>query len=137
EADLTGIIDSFSWRVTAPLRSAKRDIRGVRRLAWRARMARGRRRPVAAAPRPAPDLAQLHTQPLVSIVTPVFETDPEWLRRAVDSVRAQTYPHWQLCLADDGSTRAETLTYLHSLEGEPAIEVSFGENGGIAAATNR
>src|SRR5262249_20686337 len=74
ETDLTGIIDSFSWRVTAPLRSAKRDLRGVRRLAWRARMARGRRRPVDAAPRPAPDLAQLRTQPLVSILTPVFDT---------------------------------------------------------------
>ncbi len=137
EADLTEIIDSFSWRLTAPLRSAKREVRSIRRLAWRARMSHGRRRPVEAAPRPAPDLAQLRAHPLVSVVTPVFDTEPEWLRRAVESVRAQTYPHWQLCLADDGSTRPDTLAYLRSLQGEPAIELSFGENGGIAAATNR
>jgi GT2 family glycosyltransferase len=91
-------------------------------------------------PRPAhapPDLSQLRARPLVSVVTPVFDTDPEWLRRAVDSVCAQTYPHWQLCLADDGSTSEATLAYLRSLEDEPAIDVSFGENGGIAAAANR
>jgi GT2 family glycosyltransferase len=137
EADLTEIVESVSWRITVPLRSAKRGVRSLRHLVWRARMAHGRRRPVEAAPRPARDLAQLRSRPLVSILTPVFDTEPEWLRRAVDSVRAQTYPHWQLCLADDGSTRTDTLAYLRSLEGEPAIEVSFGENGGIAAATNR
>ena len=32
---------------------------------------------------------------------------------------AQTYPHWQLCLADDGSTSEATLAYLALARGRP------------------
>jgi len=92
----------------------------------------------AAAPRPAPPAATLRFSPLVSVLTPVFDTDPELLGRAVESVRRQTYPNWQLCLADDGSTNERTLAVLRRLAGEPRIDVLFGEsNEGIAAATNR
>jgi GT2 family glycosyltransferase len=77
-------------------------------------------------------------RPLVSILTPVHDVDPEWLSRAVESVQRQTYPHWQLCLADDGSTNERTLEYLRTLAGEPMIDVSFADaNHGIAAASNR
>jgi GT2 family glycosyltransferase len=76
-------------------------------------------------------------RPLISVVTPVYDTDPEWLGRAVESVRRQTYPHWQLCLADDGSTDGRTLAYLEGLAAEPGIEVLRCDgNCGIAAATN-
>ena len=27
----------------------------------------------------------------------------QWLRKAIDSVLAQTYPHWELCIVVDGS----------------------------------
>ena len=72
---------------------------------------------------PPADLASLRHRPLVSILMPVFDTDPEWLGRAVESVRRQTYPHWQLCIADDGSTNAPTRDYLATLAGDPAISV--------------
>jgi GT2 family glycosyltransferase len=36
--------------------------------------------------------------PLFSIVLPAYRTEPSWLRQAVRSVRAQWYPHWELCL---------------------------------------
>ena len=81
---------------------------------------------------------ELSRRPLISVVTPVFDTDPKWLARAVDSVRGQAYPDWQLCLADDGSTSEGTLAYLRSLAGDPKITGIFGEvNRGIAPATNR
>ena len=68
----------------------------------------------------------------------MYETDPRVAPAGVStSVLAQTYPHWQLCLADDGSTSEATLACLASLAGDPAIRVVHGENGGIAAATNR
>jgi O-antigen biosynthesis protein len=43
-------------------------------------------------------------QPSFSIITPVFNTDAAALRSCLNSVLAQTYPHWELCIADDCST---------------------------------
>jgi GT2 family glycosyltransferase len=147
ELDLEHVIRSPSWRLTAPLRAVKRRVRGLRRTARRLRRPNappgraasaedGERR--ASRVRPAPPASTLPLRPLVSILTPVFDTDPEWLGRAVDSVRRQTYPNWQLCLADDGSTDERTLELLRSFASEPKIDVLLGEsNQGIAAATNR
>lgn len=41
--------------------------------------------------------------PLVSVVMPVFDV-ARYLGEAIESVRAQTYPHWELLVCDDGST---------------------------------
>lgn len=43
-------------------------------------------------------------KPLVSIITPFYNTPPEFFREAVQSVFAQTYTNWELILIDDGST---------------------------------
>ena len=48
--------------------------------------------------------ARLALQPKLSIVMPVYNTDLRWLREAIESVRAQLYPHWELCISDDAST---------------------------------
>src|SRR4030095_13460130 len=52
------------------------------------------------------------SQPLISILTPVFDTPVPWLREAVDSVLAQVYENWELLLIDDGSTDADLLRAL-------------------------
>ena len=49
----------------------------------------------------------LASQPLVSILTPVFDTPVPWLREAVESVLAQVYENWELLLIDDGSTATD------------------------------
>ncbi len=64
-------------------------------------------------------------RPLVSVVTPVYNTDPRWLRACIESVKSQAYPNWQLCLADDGSTRAETRALLREYEGDPRIKIKM------------
>ncbi len=48
---------------------------------------------------------QLAYRPLVSILVPVFQVKPEFLQAMIESVLAQTYDNWQLCLVDDASER--------------------------------
>lgn len=82
--------------------------------------------------------AQLPYQPLVSIVMPVYDTDPEVLRAAVESVLSQTYPMWELCAVDDASTSAATRAALDELAtSDDRMRVQRLEvNQGIAGASN-
>ena len=77
--------------------------------------------------------------PLISIVMPVYEPDVDHLVAALESVRGQRYPSWQLVLCDDGSNgrwwEDERLSPL--VEDERVVRVGNPSNGGIAAATNR
>lgn len=77
-------------------------------------------------------------RPLVSIIMPVYNVEPVWLEKAVESVRAQVYPEWELCIADDASTDervGETLGRLARLD--ECIKVTrLEENEGISGATN-
>jgi O-antigen biosynthesis protein len=77
--------------------------------------------------------------PLISILTPVFNTPPQWLEEAVASVLAQAYENWELLLIDDASTDANTLAALTSLATrDPRIRVlRSAQNGGISAASNQ
>ena len=45
--------------------------------------------------------------PLISIITPLYNTPEEFLRQLLESVQSQTYGNWELCLAD-GSDREYT-----------------------------
>jgi GT2 family glycosyltransferase len=85
----------------------------------------------------AREVAALPCQPLISILTPVYNTDPRWLRACIESVRHQVYPRWELCLADDGSTSAATARVLEEYAGDARIRlVRRAQNGGISAASN-
>lgn len=76
-------------------------------------------------------------RPAFSILVPVYNVDPKWLREAIESVRNQVYPHWELCLADDRSTNPALLRYLENLPADPRIKlVRRTENGHICRATN-
>lgn len=76
-------------------------------------------------------------RPLVSLLMPVYNSQPDWLRDAVASVRSQSYDRWQLCVVDDASTAAHVQPLLAELAaGEARIEVLHrAANGGIAAAS--
>jgi glycosyltransferase involved in cell wall biosynthesis len=79
------------------------------------------------------------TQPLVSILTPVFDTPVSWLGEAVDSVLAQVYENWELVLIDDGSTATDLLRALPALAArDRRIRlVRLESHQGISAALNR
>ncbi|MBK9050652.1 MAG: glycosyltransferase [Chloroflexi bacterium] len=71
--------------------------------------------------------------PLVSLILTTYNR-PLLMRRALASAMAQTYPHLQIIVVDDGSTD-ETGAWLEALEEQ--ICVIRQENGGLAAARNR
>jgi glycosyltransferase, family 2 len=73
-----------------------------------------------------------------SVVMPVYNPPLDYLRQAIESVQAQVYPHWEICIADDASPNAAVRELLTELAAEdPRIKLVFREkNGHISAATN-
>ena len=84
------------------------------------------------------DLRTFRRHPLISIVMPVYNPDLVYLSAAINSVRAQIYQNWQLCIADDASTNplvAQTLK--EHAAADSRIKLTFRErNGHIAACSN-
>lgn len=75
--------------------------------------------------------------PLVSFLVPVHDPAPELLERTIASVLAQTSPHWQLCLSDDGSTDPAVRAILERAAQDARVVLTRAEiAGGISAATN-
>ena len=76
--------------------------------------------------------------PKISVVMPVYNPQIDFLESAIDSVIAQVYTNWELCIADDCSTDltvAETLQ--NWIAKDDRIRIQFRtENGNISAATN-
>ncbi len=87
----------------------------------------------AAAPFPAGT-----SPPHIGILTPLYNTPPTMLHRCIQSVRAQTYDRWTLCLIDDASTHPHVAAIARSYAAfDPRIRFSqLKENSGISAATN-
>ncbi len=78
-----------------------------------------------------------HT-PLISIVMPVYNTPVEYLKKAIDSVITQSYPYWELCIADDASSDTDTIRLLTKYtKKDDRIHVVFRNiNGNISLASN-
>ncbi len=77
-------------------------------------------------------------KPLISVVMPTYNTPRKWLVAAIESVRSQLYPHWELCIADDASTLPETRQTIREYQAKDSrIKVVFREtNGHISKASN-
>lgn len=104
-------------------------------------------------PRHLPDAAQLEQQrkasftdnPKFSIVVPLYKTPAKYLERLIQSIQAQTYVNWELCLSDgsgDNSPIAELLNQYQQEEerikvihNQQALQISENTNAAIEAAT--
>jgi len=84
------------------------------------------------------NLQGLKHHPLISVLMPVYNTPEKWLLRAIESVRAQIYNQWELCIADDASAAPHIRPLLEKAAREdPRIKIVFREtNGHICAASN-
>lgn len=82
--------------------------------------------------------AKIVAGPRFSIIVPVYQTPERWLRRCLDSVLEQAYPHWELCLADDASPSPHVRKVLAEYAArDPRIKrVHRERNGHISAASN-
>lgn len=86
----------------------------------------------------AEECAHFARQPLISFLTPVHNTREKFLRAMIESVLRQTYPRWELCLADDASTAPHVRRVIEEYRArDPRIKVAWRDsNGHISAASN-
>ena len=84
------------------------------------------------------EIESFSRKPLISVLLPTYNTDARWLTEAIESVRAQLYPRWQLCIADDASPLPHMRSILeHYAALDRRIKIVIREkNGHISAATN-
>ncbi len=152
---------SRSWRLTTPLRALGRHVRTLRRkpqalvrkLVRRSKLAQTASATSAYGQwlqseavhlkslhqQASQCIADLPSQPLISIIMPVHDTPIAFLQAAVDSVRAQWYENWELCICNDASGRADTLAYLQALQNGPERRIKLvhrSTSGHIVHATN-
>jgi len=78
------------------------------------------------------------SRPLISVIMPSYNIDPKWMSQAIESVRNQIYPHWELCISDDASTVAGIRPLLERYAAQDSrIHVIFrSENGHISVNSN-
>ena len=83
-------------------------------------------------------IQNMQIKPQFSIIMPVYNPSLKFLEEAIQSVRAQLYPHWELCIADDASTNPQVRPLIESFtQTDDRIKAVFRqENGHISAASN-
>lgn len=88
--------------------------------------------------RMATEIGGFTCTPLISLLTPVYDTDKCWLRKTIESVMAQIYPHWELCLVNDASTKTHVRLILDEFAAmDSRIKVThLSVNEGISSASN-
>lgn len=93
---------------------------------------------LASAPEVAPQAIR-SPRPLFSVLLPTFNTPERLLREGIDSVLAQRFDFWELCIADDASDQPATLEIARAYAARDArIRLApSASHGGIARATNR
>src|SRR5438552_3523517 len=76
-------------------------------------------------------------RPLISILTPTFNSDDQFLTAAVESVIAQAYENWELVLIDDGSSDPRMRGLLEKQgQRDDRIQTAFQDHDGISSALN-
>ena len=77
-------------------------------------------------------------KPFFSILVPVYNPQVTYFRAMLDSLLAQVYPHFEVCLADDASTNKEIQKIIKEYAAkDPRIQyILRKENGHISACSN-
>jgi len=70
---------------------------------------------------------------MISIVMPMRNASP-YIRECLDSIRAQTYPHWELHVVDDNSTDDSFDIVSAYSATDPRIKIHRNPGRGILSA---
>ncbi|OQX20296.1 MAG: glycosyl transferase family 2 [Desulfobulbaceae bacterium A2] len=83
-------------------------------------------------------LNEIQLKPVISIIVPVYNASESLLSSCIDSVVHQSYPYWELCIADDASSEPHVRTVLEQYEKrDDRIKVVYRKvNGHISEASN-
>ncbi len=83
-------------------------------------------------------IIEMTSTPRIAIIVPTYNTPERMLREMLDSVTSQLYPHWELCIADDGSDQPHVKAILEQYAAKDSrIKLHFGkENRGVSHASN-
>ena len=74
-----------------------------------------------------------------SILMPLYNTPEKFLRQAIDSVRAQTYTNWELCMADGSDAQHTAVEHICSEYTERDSRIRYRKlpkNEGISGNSN-
>ncbi len=76
--------------------------------------------------------------PKVSILVPTYNTPIDFLHEMIDSVVAQSYENWELCIADGsgGNTELENVLKEYNSQDARIVYKILDENKGISGNTN-
>ncbi len=80
--------------------------------------------------------SQLSSRPLFSIVVPLFNTPPAYLKEMLESVLAQTYSRWELVLVNATPDNTGMKEVLGAVADERVKVIEIPGNLGIAGNTN-
>ena len=79
----------------------------------------------------------MEKQPLVSVIVPCYNME-RFISDTIDSVRRQTYPHWELLIVDDASTDGTVgIVQKHCVQEDRIHFVVKPKHSGIADTRNQ
>ena len=75
---------------------------------------------------------EFEREPLISFVTPAYNTKPLWAKQLADSLLAQTYKNWELIVADGSDDAKSKATWSDLSQKDPRIRhTPLSDNRGI------
>ncbi len=159
EQKLSRIKNSVFWKMSKPLRDVIHwmqrtkerigyygSVKGILRKLDAKRIERKARAQHGTAGFPTPEEAKRQRETVfskkikISILVPLYNTPKNFLTQAIDSVIAQTYENWELCLADGSDAEhayVEQICREYSEKDNRILYQKLEKNGGISENTNR
>lgn len=132
------IYQSFSWKITKPVRLPKRALRYLKRR-LKNRKIEKKRNILRKGPVKKIKEESIDTDLLFSIVVPLYNTELKFLEELIRSALKQTYPNWELCLIDASDSKKDGIAALckgYEAKDQRIRYLPLEENQGISQNTN-